>query len=183
MTRYELRVELNRWMCGCGSPESAVRFVYDVLSAIRTRWDDSKPLSLFRPQDRPALDRVWAEQAAAMKALLPTDGIEYFVLYILNDWDLLEHGVSVGGSWLTEKGKAMLAALDREVGDEFHTLCESSCVHGYSTDDANHDCLAYDEAPSVPAVATPHETATPDPSRIEVTRGSDTETKTTKQTL
>lgn len=35
-----------------------------------------------------------------------------FVLYILNDKGFLEHGSSIGGSWLTDKGKLFLYLLE-----------------------------------------------------------------------
>jgi hypothetical protein len=142
MTRQELRVELNAWMCGCGSPEGCVRFIYDVLCMFRTRWNQDRPLSLFKPEDRPSLERVWAEYSIAKKALLPTDGIEYFVLYMLTHWDWIEHGGSVGGSWMTQKGEAILAALDAEVSDEFAAFCGDCCIHGYDDTDTEHDCAA-----------------------------------------
>ncbi len=143
MNRQDLRVFLQGWQCGCGSPETSVRFVYDILKTIDTRWKQSHPLSIFHASDRPALDAIWKEHRGAMKALLPTEGIEYFVLYVLTEWDLLEHGGSVGGSWLTDKGKDVLAALESETSDEFAQLCVGSCVHGYAMgmgDDDYEDC-------------------------------------------
>lgn len=134
MTRQELRVFLAEWQCGCGSPDDATRLLYDVLRVIETRWRDSEALNLFNPKDRPSLNEIWKSESDALKALLPSDGVYYFVLYILSDWDLLEHGGSVGGSWLTEKGKALLAALEAEKGDGFSTLHQLACVHGYSVE-------------------------------------------------
>lgn len=40
-------------------------------------------------------------------------------LYILNKEEYLEHGSSIFGSWLTEKGKALLFLLDVWYEDEF----------------------------------------------------------------
>jgi hypothetical protein len=132
MTRQELRVFLNEWFCGCGSPESVARFVRDVLAVYDCRHGHG--LSLFNPDDRPKLKQLWADTDAAVNALMPSDGVQYFVLYVLTHWDLLEHGGTVGGSWLTEKGKAVLAALNLEQGDGFEALCASACIHGYAVD-------------------------------------------------
>jgi hypothetical protein len=143
VTRQELRVELNAWMCGCGSPETVAGFVRDVLTAYRERWASTDKLDMFKLEDRPAMKAAWDAHDATIAVLLPSDGVRYFVLYLLNHWELLEHGGSVGGSWLTDKGKAMLVALDAEACDEFAGLCGESCIHGYDDTDLEHDCAAH----------------------------------------
>jgi hypothetical protein len=142
MTRHELRVELDTWMCGCGLPHAAARFLHDVLQTYAVRAEASAPLSLFKPEDRLALERVWNAESSALKVLLPTDGLFYFVLYVLSDWELLEHGSSVGGSWLTDKGKAVYAALHAEEPDGFHALLDGvRCVHGYDIEETCPECV------------------------------------------
>lgn len=130
MERHELRVWFNEWACGCGAPTEVAAFILDLLSAYDDRWRHD--LSIMRPADRPALDRVWKEHTDAVKKLLPNDGAQYFVLYVLTHWDVLEHGSSVGGSWLTDKGRDILHALEREREDGFKAFCASSCIHGYA---------------------------------------------------
>jgi hypothetical protein len=39
-----------------------------------------------------------------------------WLLCVMTNADLLEHGGSVGGSWITDKGKRLLAVLDSEDG-------------------------------------------------------------------
>lgn len=76
--------------CGCGDPDSAMVLVRDVLKLLSER-------------------KGWGEEA---KKLLPTEGIYYFILYSLDDKKLTEHGSSVGGSWLTQKGEEVLADIE-----------------------------------------------------------------------
>ena len=109
MTRQELRVFLNSWQCGCGQPEQAARFLHEMLKLC-----------------------PFFENREALKAKLPDDGLEYFVLYILDHLDVIEHGGGVGGAWLSEYGKSVLEALDREVGDGFDALTDQACIHGYA---------------------------------------------------
>jgi len=118
MTRQELRVELE-WFCGCGSPELAAATLLRIL--------ELHPLY---------------EHRAEMDELIPDSGIEYLLLYHLDDRDLTEHGGTVTGGWLTEKGEAVKAALNAEAGDSFEALFADHCVHGYDFDDDSHDCFA-----------------------------------------
>lgn len=143
MTRQELRVFLQTWQCGCGCPEDATRLVYDVLQAMSERWVEGRKHDLFVAGDRPALEAVWKRYAERIKALLPTSGVEYFVLYLFDHWGLTEHGGGVGGCWLTDKGQAVLDALGREIADDFTTLhAPNCCIHGYADgdEDLHHIC-------------------------------------------
>lgn len=115
MTLPELRVFLQDWFCGCGSPEDAVTALERLL-ALHPLYDNR----------------------AAFEALIPNDGMQYLMLYTLDHFDLTEHGGSVGGGWLTEKGKAVLAAIRAHDADE---ICAQCCIHGVAVDDmGGHDC-------------------------------------------
>lgn len=139
MTRQEARVFLN-WQCGCGDPAASVRLIYDVLAAINRRCERSQDLDLFNQAHKAALDAIWREESAALDALLPSRGIYYFVLYMLDHWDLLEHGTAIGGAWMSDKGKALLAVLEDDRADDFALLCASSCIHGYAELENEEDC-------------------------------------------
>lgn len=118
MTVEELSVEL-KWFCGCGSPESAANELLNLL--------DLHPLYE---------NENW-------KKLPENDGIAYLLLYHLQELELTEHGSVITVGWLTEKGEAVRAALRREKErDHFETLFETRCVHGYTTADLEHDCMA-----------------------------------------
>ena len=122
MTREELRVVLGEWFCGCGCPEDACA-------------------ALLRMLRLHPMYEHWQEFAE----WVPDDGIRYLLLYQLDRLELTEHGGSVDGGWLTDKGKTALDALAREEADGFDTLCESACIHGYLLDDEDHDCMAVDQ--------------------------------------
>jgi hypothetical protein len=119
MTRQELSVFLHSWSCGCGSTEDAWERLRQILAL--------HPLHKNRP---------------AFKALIPDDGLQTLVLYFLAHLGLTEHGGSVGGGWLSEKGEAVLAALTVEANlDGFAALTENRCGHGYAVEtDELLDC-------------------------------------------
>lgn len=96
MTRAELRLFFEGWFCGCGCPASAAELVRDLLVAF----------------DRSGCEREeWAAKWQQALDLLPDDRVRYLVLYTLDSRGLLEHGTSVDGSWLTDEGHRVLAAL------------------------------------------------------------------------
>lgn len=121
MTLQQLRMALDEWFCGCGSPEDAAGALLRLLGL--------HPLH---------------DHRAEFKEYVPDDGIEMLLLYMLDRLELTEHGGTVGGAWLTAKGEAVRDALAREEADEFERLSESNCIHGYSidNDEGEHDCMA-----------------------------------------
>ncbi len=85
-------------MCGCGCPEDAYNFCRDVLSKFDRREnhrDDKAP---------------WIDAEAAVKALIleRPDEAAHVLSHLLTERDLLEHGGSVGGSWLTAWGEQLV---------------------------------------------------------------------------
>ena len=86
--------------CGCGSPESALMYLRDTLLDIQHRseveWKQEPP--------------IYSGKLSARMAALP-DGLQYIYWYWLDHLQLIEHGTSVGGSWLTDRGKHLLARL------------------------------------------------------------------------
>src|SRR3990167_2016930 len=110
MTQKELRAWLfNEWFCHCGSPELAVRALRGLLALH----------PLFEPGRWEDLERF-----------VPDEGVRLLVLYTLAQFDLTRHGGTVEGAWLSDKGHAVLAALNQEAADEFEALCQSCCIHG-----------------------------------------------------
>lgn len=76
--------------CGCGDPDAAMELLRDVLRLLKGHeWYSEK-----------------------MKALLPSEGLNYLVLYMLNNNGLTEHGTSVNCSWLTDKGEEILKDIE-----------------------------------------------------------------------
>lgn len=106
MTRHELRVVLQGWFCGCGSPELAAARLRDILALY--------PLY---------------EHRTELEAMIPDAGIPELMLYTLDHFDLTEHGGTVGGAWLSDKGIDVLAALNREAANNFEALEASVVSH------------------------------------------------------
>lgn len=75
-------------LCGCGRPEKVHQFLLDCLSAAR--------------KDHPSLlDIKRIEELVSQNPSIVAE----FVLHFLDAVDLTEHGGSVYGCWLTERGK------------------------------------------------------------------------------
>ena len=121
MTRQELRVFLSGWFCGCDSPEAA--------SAALLRLLDLHPL-----YDHRAEFETW----------IPDNGIADLLLYMLDSFELTEHGGTVGGAWLTPKGERIREALRRESTNNFMDLHGDYCIHGVDSSDTSHDCTTTD---------------------------------------
>lgn len=119
MTRPELRVFLDRWFCGCGSPEVATAALLRLLR-LHPLYDPSHQREL--------------------QAWLPDEGVRYLLLYQLDRLELTEHGGTVDGAWLSETGEALRAALERESLDNFAALHAEHCACGHDTDDLSHSC-------------------------------------------
>jgi hypothetical protein len=80
-------------LCGCGSPEEAYNFLRDVLQTCDRR-DES----------------AWKDAEGATKALIlqSPEIAAHALLHLLTNLDVIEHGGSVGGSWLTDTGTAIV---------------------------------------------------------------------------
>lgn len=120
-TRADLRVFLDQWFCGCGSPKDAAGALLHLL-CLHPLYENRGEMN------------AWLGDAG--------DGVEYLLLYMLDHLELTEHGGTVGGGWLTEKGEKVRDALKREEGDGFEALFEQHCVHGFDIGDESHDCMA-----------------------------------------
>ena len=117
MTRAELRVFLSTWFCGCGSPEEA--------SATLLKLLDLHPLY---------------KHSAKLTAMVPDEGIRELLRHTLDSFGLTEHGTSLGGAWLSEKGTHVQAALRCESADGFVALHGDYCIHGIETDAPCNQC-------------------------------------------
>lgn len=88
--------------CGCGDSETALRFLGEVLAAVEARYPEGvdnpdpeiyrKPLELVGMEEKP--------------------GMAYGYLYTLDSHGLIEHGSSIRSSWITEKGRSVLRAIE-----------------------------------------------------------------------
>jgi hypothetical protein len=114
-------------VCGCGRPDHFWEVVRDTLDAC-----DAGDLS----------DQAWKQRSEKFQALFgpydqEVDQFKDFALYVVgSDYaELMEHGSSVGGSWLTDDGREALAFL-RQWGTEWtdtpnvEFVDDGGCYHG-----------------------------------------------------
>lgn len=87
-------------MCGCGSPEEAYNFCRDVLLCFDRRANMA---------DR---TKEWIMAEAAVEAIIKErpDQAAHVLAHLLSERKMLEHGGSVGGSWLTKWGEQLVDA-------------------------------------------------------------------------
>ncbi|MGR9130754.1 hypothetical protein ACU8NX_18560 [Rhizobium leguminosarum] len=80
--------------CGCGSPEEVHKFVCDCLGAF----------------DREKQEPEWHDAIELIKETVTNDpeNAAYFIAYVLDTLNLTEHGGTVGGAWLSDRGKQFL---------------------------------------------------------------------------
>jgi hypothetical protein len=84
--------------CGCGDPESAIKYIGAVMEI----------MSEFNPDNKD-----WGATLDKLDRIFNSEGEKYFAFYYLDNLGLSEHGGSVPG-WLTNKGIDFLAMI-REV--------------------------------------------------------------------
>ena len=97
---YQLTHDLG--FCGCGDPESVYNLVRDLLALFEEKWSDKAKQN----------DAHWREVSQQITDRIGGgEGVYYAVLYFTDRAGLIEHGGSIGGSWLTAKGKHYLGLM------------------------------------------------------------------------
>lgn len=76
-------------ICGCGCPGEAYERVYEMLVRARNR-----------------------ENLIVVSDDHPDCGFQYFMAYILDDRDFIDHGFNIDHSWITSKGKALIEFIE-----------------------------------------------------------------------
>lgn len=86
-------------LCGCGCPEEAYNFCRDVLASFDRRGVHDEPPT-----------REWVNAEDAVEKLIKERHADaaHVLSHLLTHLDLLEHGGSVGGSWLTKNGERIV---------------------------------------------------------------------------
>lgn len=79
-------VEFSELLCGCGDPQICWTLLYLYLSL--------KTIKQYQDEQ---------------------DAARLFFVYVINHLKLTEHGTSIYGAWLTEKGKGVLEWLTKNV--------------------------------------------------------------------
>lgn len=76
-------------ICGCGLPDEAYERVYEML----VRADNRQRLITAQGDSR-------------------LIGYQYFMAYTLDNLELIDHGYCIDGSWITDKGLAMIEFIE-----------------------------------------------------------------------
>lgn len=79
-------------LCGCGQAGQAWTLLHRLLALFATPGD-------------------YGQRQAALRTLVGSDGATHMILSMLDEARLTDHGGSALGSWLTTKGRWVLAAL------------------------------------------------------------------------
>ena len=86
-------------LCGCGSPEDAYNFCRGALACFDRRG---------YPDNTPTKDWVNAETSLAQLIVRQPNITAHVFAHLFTHLDLLEHGSSVSGSWLTKDGERII---------------------------------------------------------------------------
>ena len=95
--------------CGCGRPQDNLKFIYDLL-VIYKNFHESPHLDF---------KKKWEEYRNALQSHI-TDNwkqVAQFILYILDDLKIMEHGSSVPG-WISDQTD-FFALLERYMQEEY----------------------------------------------------------------
>lgn len=95
---YEVLNKLN--CCGCGSPQLTLNVIKEILN-IRSSCEDYNL----------RLKKI-AELFGVTEMNDNLYGLYQYLLYQLDEIEILEHGSSVCGAWLTDYGKELLKQLN-----------------------------------------------------------------------
>ena len=88
-------------MCGCGTPEEAYNFLHAVLMICDRRGCHDNP---------PTRDWIAIESEIAKLVAAQPELVAHVLMHLLTAKDVITHGGSVGGSWLTELGEELVDA-------------------------------------------------------------------------
>jgi hypothetical protein len=104
--------------CGCGNPEDGYRLIQQLLALAPLYANDH-----------------WRKA----RELCGSDGAHQLILAALTDADLMEHGGSIGGSWLTDRGRWVLWAVEQIGGIEaLETLLDTGADRSAPAPGAPH---------------------------------------------
>ena len=96
-----------RW-CGCGKPETVYMWIRDALTVIAGEdWQ---------------VKREWWDKMHP--------GAQHLLAAVLDDMDLVQHGGTWYGQWLTDAGKEALAILGGMSDDDIETARSAAHVRG-----------------------------------------------------
>jgi hypothetical protein len=102
VTKRELYWEVwNKWpICGCGNPEATAKLIHKLLLYTKSAATETQEIPY----------EYWEE-------LVPDEGdlagVHWLLMYLLDHLGYAEHGSSARFGWLTDKGKDVIAAIEK----------------------------------------------------------------------
>ncbi len=91
-------------LCGCGRPLDTWEMIHRYLKALKLRSE--------------SVDEGIEE---VKNFYMQNYGLAQFMAYILDDREYTEHGTSIYGAWLTDKGKDLLSILDIYMNEDIES--------------------------------------------------------------
>ena len=103
--------------CGCGSPWDVLYTIKKILNVISQKkdYDYEDYWNKFRNSLNIMIDK---------NNFSVNEGVFQIILNVLNNCDVLEHGSSIGGSWLTDYGKELLEHLNALSDDDLENILD-----------------------------------------------------------
>ena len=111
---YYMYEELN--LCGCGIPEDTYEIIRRYLHIREDYYTD-------KIEYKDVLERYKTDLHIKDDDSLQA-GLLQFMMYVLDHKGFTEHGSSIGGCWLTNKGRMLLTVLDAWYDSENNELEE-----------------------------------------------------------
>lgn len=92
-------------ICGCGNPDSVENKISKLLTIIDQFSQAKNYDQAYKQKEQSLIENFGVDSICSNDLLL-------FMVYVLNDKKILEHGSSIEGSWLTDFGKMYLYILN-----------------------------------------------------------------------
>lgn len=96
--------------CGCGRPQDSLTFIKKILNHLSTRMDIDRDNYGSYEEYSEDLDKWWNIRESYF---YNDSGLEYTFYYMLDKYDLINHGGAVSSGWLNAKGKLLLEELNK----------------------------------------------------------------------
>ena len=92
-------------LCGCGEPEATLQMILEYLNLEKIYRNDDMEYEVYKDLKEEFIENY-------------KEYLFLYMLYVLNENEILDHGSSVYASWLTDKGKRLLELSEEVAIDE-----------------------------------------------------------------
>lgn len=118
--------------CGCGSPWDTLYTIRGFLNCIKKKTDRYELEDYNRNsniyydiyQEELKLCLNLQNEIESDDSYSINEGVYQILFNVLNNCDVLEHGSSIGGSWLTKYGNELLMHLNQLTIDDFSNVLD-----------------------------------------------------------